>query len=51
MVTVRNDEWKGMLDSITEDAIRLETAPGVIKTIPQRDVKYQCVLREDGAAQ
>ena len=51
VVTVRNDEWKGMLDSITEDAIRLETAPGVIKTIPQRDVKYQCVLREDGAAQ
>ena len=40
--------YKGVLESVTEDFIRLETAPGVMTAIPMRDVKTRQALREDG---
>ena len=49
VVTVRGAEYRGMLDSSTDDALRLETAPGVMHTFPMKDVKYHSVIREDGS--
>lgn len=40
--------YKGVLDSITEEYIRIETAPGVMATIPVKEVKSRQPLREDG---
>jgi hypothetical protein len=48
VVTVRDAVYKGVLDSTTDEFIRLETAPGVMSTIPLKDVKYQRTIREDG---
>ena len=48
VVTIRGAEYRGMLESAADDAIRLETAPGVMTTFPRKDVKYQRVIREDG---
>jgi archaellum component FlaG (FlaF/FlaG flagellin family) len=39
-VTTARDVYRGMLDSKTDEAIRLETAPGVIVTFPMRDVRH-----------
>ena len=49
VVTIRGTEQRGMLDFATDDAIHLETAPGVMVTIPTKDVKYQRIIREDGS--
>ena len=48
VVTVRGAEYRGMIESTTDDAIRLETAPGIMTTLPLRDIKYRRVIREDG---
>jgi len=40
--------YKGVLDSTTEEFIRLETAPGVMATIPTKDIKSRQALHEDG---
>jgi len=49
VVTIHGAEFRGMLDAASDDAIRLETAPGVMSTIPVKDVRYQRVIREDGS--
>ena len=51
VVTLHGAEFRGMIDATTDDAIHLETAPGVTITIPMKDVKYQRILREDGSAE
>ena len=51
VVTVRGAEYRGMLESTTDDSIRLETAPGIMTTFAQRDIKYRRALREDGTAE
>ncbi|MEI8243062.1 MAG: PEGA domain-containing protein [bacterium] len=48
VATLRGASYRGMLVSDTDEAIRLETAPGVMTTIPRKDVLYQRVIREDG---
>jgi hypothetical protein len=40
--------YRGVLESVTEEFIRLETAPGVMTAIPMKDVKTRQALREDG---
>ena len=49
VVTIRGSEYRGMLESATEESIRMETSPGVMTSIPAKDVKYQRVIREDGS--
>lgn len=49
VVTTRDAVFRGVLDSTTDESIRLETAPGVMTTIPLKDVKYQRTIREDGS--
>lgn len=39
--------FRGVLDSITAEFIRLETAPGIVTPIPSRDVRTHRPLRED----
>jgi len=46
VVTIRGAEYKGMIDYATDDAIHLETAPGVMVTIPTKDIKYQRPLQD-----
>ena len=50
-VTTESGVYKGVLDSVTDEFIRLETAPGVMTSIPVKDVKYRRTLREDGTAE
>jgi len=42
--------YKGVLESVTSEYIRMETAPGVMTTIPVKDVKSRHTLLEDGTA-
>ena len=49
IVTVHGTEYRGMLDSVTDEAIRLETKPGCMTTLLTKDVKYRRVIREDGS--
>ena len=48
VVTIRDSVYKGVLDSETDEAIRLETSPGVMTTIPLKDIRYRRTIREDG---
>lgn len=48
VVTVHGTEYRGMLDSATDEALRLETKPGVMTTLLMKDIKYRRVIREDG---
>lgn len=50
-VTTESGVYKGVLDSVTDDFIRIETAPGVMTSIPIKDVKYRRTLREDGTVE
>lgn len=50
-VTTDRAVYKGVLDSVTDEYLRLETAPGVVATIPVKDIKARHVLREDGSAE
>lgn len=49
VVTTRGTEYRGVIDTTSDDFIRLETAPGVMTTIPIKDVKYERAIREDGS--
>jgi hypothetical protein len=48
VVTMRGVEFRGVLESDTAEAVRMETAPGVMTTFPRKDVKYLRAIREDG---
>ena len=48
-VATATQVYKGVLDSITDEAIRLETAPGVVTTILRKDVRSQRPLRDASA--
>ncbi|MDD2597754.1 MAG: PEGA domain-containing protein [Kiritimatiellae bacterium] len=46
-VTTTRSYYKGVIEFISEEGIRLETAPGVSQTIPMRDIKSHGILKED----
>ena len=45
-VTTTRSYYKGVLEFMNEEGIRIETAPGISQTIPMRDVKKHGPLRE-----
>ena len=45
-VTTTRSYYKGVLEFINEEGIRLETAPGISQTIPMKDVKKHGALQE-----
>jgi len=45
-VTTTRSYYKGVLEFMNEEGIRLETAPGISQTIPMRDVKKHGPLQE-----
>lgn len=46
-VTTTRSYYKGVVEFINEEGIRIETAPGVSQTIPMKDVKSHGVLKEE----
>ena len=46
-VTTTRSYYKGVLEFINEEGIRLETRPGVSQTIPMKDVKEHGPLQEE----
>lgn len=47
-VITSRSHFKGVLEYITDDGIKLETAPGVTQTIPTKDIRKHGPLREEG---
>jgi PEGA domain len=47
VVTARA-HYKGVLDYVTDEGVKIETAPGVSQTIPMKDVRRHGPLREEG---
>ena len=45
-VTTTRSYYRGVLEFMNEEGIRLETAPGISQTIPMKDVKKHGPLRE-----
>lgn len=45
-VTTTRSYYKGVLEFLNEEGIRLETAPGISQTIPMKDVKKHGPLQE-----
>ncbi len=45
-VTTTRSYYKGVLEFMNEEGIRLETAPGISQTIPMKDVKKHGPVRE-----
>ena len=39
--------YKGVLEFLNEEGIRIETAPGITQTIPMKDVKKHGPLKEE----
>ncbi len=46
-VTTTRSYYKGVVEFINEEGIRIETAPGITQTIPMKDVKKHGVLKEE----
>ncbi len=46
-VTTTRSYYRGVLEFLNEEGIRLETTPGISQTIPMKDVKKHGPLRED----
>ncbi len=46
-VTTTRSYYKGVVEFINEEGIRIETAPGISQTIPMKDVKSHGVLKEE----
>lgn len=46
-VTTTRSYYKGVLEFLNEEGIRLETAPGISQTIPMKDVKKHGPLQEE----
>ena len=47
VVTARS-HYKGVLDYVTDEGVKLETAPGVSQTVPMKDIRRHGPLREEG---
>jgi len=47
-VTTSRAYYKGVLEYLNDEGIKLETAPGVTQTIPMKDVRKHGPLREEG---
>jgi hypothetical protein len=47
VVTARA-HYRGVLDYVTDEGVKLETAPGVSQTIPMKDIRRHGALREEG---
>ena len=46
-VTTTRSYYKGVLEFMNEEGIRIETAPGISQTIPMKDVKKHSPLQEE----
>ena len=46
-VTTTRSYYKGVLEFLNEEGIRIETAPGISQTIPMKDVKKHGPLQEE----
>ena len=46
-VTTTRSYYKGVLEFVNEEGVRIETAPGITQTIPMKDVKKHGVLKEE----
>ena len=46
-VTTTRSYYKGVLEFINEEGIRIETAPGITQTVPMKDVKKHGPLQEE----
>lgn len=46
VVTARA-HYKGVLDYVTDEGVKLETAPGVSQTVPMKDIRRHGPLREE----
>jgi len=47
-VTTSRSYYKGVLEYINDEGIKIETAPGVTQTIPMKDVRKHGPFREEG---
>ena len=45
-ITTTRSCYKGVLEFMNEEGIRIETAPGISQTIPMKDIKKHGVLKE-----